>query len=220
MRPGVKTLAEVLREQGYRTAAVLTNPWVSKNSGLHRGFDEVHQEVMKPAERVNQVARELISSDDPRPLFLYLHYMDVHGPYGLLVSKPIEDLGPASASPARAMSAEELQAIPKYLRIEGTKKLGDFIDAYDQGIRSWDRSFGEFMEFVDTEGRLRDAIVAVIADHGEELLDHGGWSHGGSLYQEQLFVPWIMRVPGSEARRVTVPVSLPTWDRPFSSWPA
>jgi arylsulfatase A-like enzyme len=208
MRPGVTTLAEALQERGYRTAAVLTNPWVSEGSGLHRGFEEVRNEVMKSAEVVNRSARELMDSEDPRPLFLYLHYMDVHGPYGLLVSGPSEELGPTPASDRRAMSAEEIEALPNYLRIEGATELGDYVRAYDRGIRSWDRAFGELIAYTDVDPRLREAVVAVIADHGEELLDHGGWSHGGSLYQEQLFVPWIMRVPGIEGRRVREAVSL------------
>ena len=43
---------------------------------------------------------------------------------------------------------------------------------------------------------LADTLVVLTADHGEELLDHGGWKHGQTLYEEQIHVPLIVRWDG------------------------
>ena len=49
-------------------------------------------------------------------------------------------------------------------------------------------------------GIMEDAIVAVTSDHGEEFLDHGGKTHGKTLYQEVVQVPLLMRWPGLPSR--------------------
>ena len=41
-----------------------------------------------------------------------------------------------------------------------------------------------------------ESLVILAADHGEELFEHGGWDHGPTLYQHQLWVPLILRPPG------------------------
>jgi hypothetical protein len=47
--------------------------------------------------------------------------------------------------------------------------------------------------------------VVVTADHGEELFDHGSFFHGGSLYDEMLHVPLIVRMPGGAHAGAVVP---------------
>jgi arylsulfatase A-like enzyme len=74
MREGLSTLAETFREAGYRTAAVVTNPWVNTaGHGLQRGFDFYVGDVDKTADEIHELARTILEEDDPRPLFLYLH---------------------------------------------------------------------------------------------------------------------------------------------------
>lgn len=84
------TLAEVLRAAGYRTYAVQTNGWLHQSFGLQQGFERYAfpvggaAEIQGPsvwahADRVYGEARRIIDAHDPdEPLFLYLHFMDVH----------------------------------------------------------------------------------------------------------------------------------------------
>ena len=111
-------------------------------------------------------------------------------------------LGPLAKRSRRAMTPAEMRGIPKYLRIPDLRRLGGYIDAYDRGIRSWDRSFGEFMRWLDETERLEDTIVVIVSDHGEEFVEHGGWNHGMTVFEEQIYVPWILRIPGEAARRI------------------
>jgi hypothetical protein len=146
LRPGVKTLAEVLRSEGYRTRAIVTNPWVVRGEhGFERGFEEYYEIHTAPAAVVNNRARGLIAGEDERPLFLYLHYYDPHGPYNRHGNLSPAVLGPLAAALDRPLSEAELGTRPSYLQTEGLERLGDFIDAYDLGVYAWDREFGKWI---------------------------------------------------------------------------
>jgi len=81
------------------------------------------------------------------------------------------------------------------------------LDRYDGEIRNADRAIGRLVQ--EARKRLgREVIVVLSADHGEELRDHGGISHGSKLYEEQIRVPLIVDVPGLEPGRVAQPVEL------------
>ncbi len=82
----------------------------------------------------------------------------------------------------------------------------DDSDRYDCEIHTVDRAVGELLKYLDES--YPDAIIIVSADHGEEFGDHGGKYHGTTLYDEQVRVPLIIRVPGVEHHVVREPVSL------------
>jgi arylsulfatase A-like enzyme len=44
-------------------------------------------------------------------------------------------------------------------------------------------------------GLYDKSVVALVADHGEEFQEHGGWWHGTTLYEEQLRVPLVIKRP-------------------------
>jgi len=74
-----------------------------------------------------------------------------------------------------------------------------------------DRALGSLLAALKADGLLEDAVVLVTADHGEELHDHGHWSHGYTLHREVLHVPLILSAPdldGRGGRVVRTPVSL------------
>jgi arylsulfatase A-like enzyme len=79
LRSDVPVLATALRNAGYRTVALYANPWLKPGSGLDRGFDQ-YTFVRRPGHRISEQAVQLLAGAD-RPLFLYLHYLDPHGPY-------------------------------------------------------------------------------------------------------------------------------------------
>lgn len=209
LRPGLATLAEGLQAAGYRTAAIITNPWLKGRAhGLQRGFE--HYEVLTgiDAREVHAQATKLLRAEDARPLFLYLHYMGPHGPYHRHPVLGREVLGPLPERYDRPLTAAEQAALPGYLRLDGPQELGTYVDRYDAAIHAWDQAFGEWMARLEARAPERAPIVCVIADHGEEFVEHGGWNHGETLYAEQLSVPWILRLPGRAPGRVDAPVSL------------
>ena len=81
LNEGIPTLAETLREAGYETAAFYTNAWLVPETGLGRGFEH-YTRVEDDAKRITSQALDFMRRRErTRPLFLYLHFMDVHGPY-------------------------------------------------------------------------------------------------------------------------------------------
>jgi arylsulfatase A-like enzyme len=204
LRPEVTTLAEQFAGQGYRTVAIITNPWViTERFGLARGFEEYIPLIRENAPAVHELAREVIVRDDPRPLFLYLHYMDPHGPYNRHPDTDPTGLGPLPARLQRKLTPKENRSLPNYLRLPGKQDLGSYIQAYDRAIYGWDESFGAWIRWLDARNPNPAPVVAVIADHGEEFTERGSWSHGTTLYEEQLSVPWLLRLPDRSPTRVS-----------------
>ncbi|MDD5306841.1 MAG: sulfatase-like hydrolase/transferase [Deltaproteobacteria bacterium] len=80
------------------------------------------------------------------------------------------------------------------------------VDRYDCEISRVDKALGRLLPYLDEA--FPEAIVIGLADHGEEFGDHGGRYHGTTLYDEQVRVPLMIRVPGIEPRVVHEPVSL------------
>ena len=173
------------------------------------------------ADSVNTFVRQEISVDDPRPLFLWAHYFDVHAPYVGHPKRgkepPIPDI-PEPVPPPQADQPARRVPNPEY--IAGLETIGDYLRTYDRGVRSWDRSFGELVEWLTARNAFANTISIVISDHGEAFAEHGRWSHGFALYQEMLGVVWIMRSPTLRPARIDTPVSLVTSCRPSRASPS
>jgi choline-sulfatase len=67
---------------------------------------------------------------------------------------------------------------------------------YDGEIASVDAQVGRLLEFLEKRGLSKRSVVAVIADHGEALGEHGELTHGLLLYEPTLRVPLIVKAPG------------------------
>lgn len=209
MRPGIETLAMWLRDAGYATGAVVANPWVNNDKhGLRAGFESFVNMNLGKAPALDRAARLFAEKNQDRPVFLYLHYMDVHGPYEPAQKADLEALGPPGRGADRVLTASERTSWPSYLG-PPENTLGETIDDYDTGIRRWDMAFARLVAWIESREGRPEPVILVVSDHGEEFLDHGGWNHGVTLFEEQIAVPWIMRIPGlPPGRRAHGPVSL------------
>jgi choline-sulfatase len=74
---------------------------------------------------------------------------------------------------------------------------------YDGEIAGVDRLIGRLVQAAGA-----DAVVAIAADHGEALGDHGEETHGMFLYDAELHVPLVVRTPGARGARVSARVRL------------
>ena len=66
---------------------------------------------------------------------------------------------------------------------------------YAGEVSAADAALGRAIERLRAAGRLDRTIVVVTSDHGEEFHEHGGWTHGQSLYEELVRVPLVIRGP-------------------------
>lgn len=229
------TLAEVLRSAGWRTSAFADNPFVSPEFGFAQGFDAFTGRHPSPlargtlllkaasqvrlrvaggaaysfgpgvdlgARRVMGEAVEFLLAGGDRPSFAYAHLIEPHYPYapppphdgGRRVDPPHSSgILPFDTFPG--MSAEDLQAMR-------WNYAGEVKAAFEAIRGALDR--------LRKAGRLDRTLVVITSDHGEEFHEHGGWTHGQSLYEELVRVPLILRRPGAEGwgRQVDAPVSL------------
>ena len=79
---------------------------------------------------------------------------------------------------------------------------------YDAEIAYADAVIERLLDDLQVRGLFERALIVYSADHGEQFRDHGGWLHGGTLYEEEIHVPLAIRVPGTRPGRVKTPVSL------------
>ncbi|MCC7142673.1 MAG: sulfatase-like hydrolase/transferase [Candidatus Eisenbacteria bacterium] len=84
--------------------------------------------------------------------------------------------------------------------------------AYDQEIAADDAAVGGLIEELKRLGRWENTVIAVLADHGEGLGDHGEAEHGIFLYQETTRIPWVIRAPKLGARGLVVETVVSTTD--------
>jgi len=175
---GVATLAELLRDAGYRTVGVSANfVHVSRNSGLARGFDHFWAEPIQDeraeqaplyrlgdlplraptASELNERVAELLPTAAGTPVFLYVHYMDAH-------------------------DYQERR------------------DAYAEGVMKVDVGVGELLATLETQGLIDGSVVILSSDHGERIgeehLLEGRLEHFGEpSFEEVLRVPLIIAPP-------------------------
>jgi arylsulfatase A-like enzyme len=203
--PGVPTLPEILRAEGYRTIGLAHNAQLDGSLGFSRGFDAFRADAGTGDEILERL-RELDPFRDGSRVFLYLHYLEPHWPYHGDVTRRAE-ADAAGRFPFHRFRAPQWKELKRALR-DGTTELGPdetrFLRrVYRLAAEEADRAVGRCLEWLDRQGALRDSVVVVTADHGEELLDHGLIGHGQSLYEELVRVPLLLWA-GSRVSRGTV----------------
>ena len=81
------------------------------------------------------------------------------------------------------------------------------IDRYHELCLGFDDAFGRLLEHLKKRNLYDNTIIAGVADHGEALGEHNQFCHGGSLYEENVRVPLIIRMPGVAPRVIHEPVT-------------
>jgi len=213
--PTVPTLAELLQRSGYSTATVsasvvvrATPSEVNGRGGFDAGFDLFDESCEnRRAPCVNKQAVKFIDAL-PEPFFLYLHYLEPHGPYRpprwhnphFVVERP-EKLWVAKG---------DLQRVYRRFFDGDTsvvieeKDLAHLRDLYDEEIRFFDEQFEELVGELNARDLLGRTIVLLVSDHGEVLGEQDAlWGHCRSLaYETVVHTPLIAWLPeGPSGRR-------------------
>jgi arylsulfatase A-like enzyme len=214
---GVPLLAERLGRRGYQTAAFVTNPELTAARGYARGFDAYALlDDDGGVEPVRAVERWAAKADWSRPTFVWIHFIDPHGPYtpppSYLALFADDEI--ARADPRRLPLRYEplegfpesyvLGAVPRYQQIEGEDRVAAYVSRYDAEIRYLDDRFGRLETLLRDRGVWDAAVVVFLSDHGEGLGAHDYFfEHGWFADEGGLRVPLLVKVPGQrEGRRV------------------
>lgn len=191
-----QTMAESLRDRGYRTAAAIASYPLQARFGIGQGFElfddhitASHEDLFgqkvfpksrlyfdeRQAGDVNEAIWPWLEEHHEEPFFLWLHYFDAHQP---------------------------LEPPPPYDQIFAH-------DPYRGEIAYADESIGTVLQRLDDLGVRERTLVIVTADHGEGLGEHREATHSMLLYQSTLHVPLIIAAPqGVAGGRVEERVSL------------
>lgn len=222
-------LAEVLRRNGYVTLGATTNVWAGRASGFDTGFSEfVELDTSRHNELGGGIRKRLRwdldalrghSDDGARqatsvishwlgdvrsdPFFLFANLVECHSPY----LPPRTYLGGASML-TRLRAAHDAQ---RYLTFDGITRACLGIDPIPEAsLKRMRRLYAASLRYLDdwiagllrslSERRLDDStLVIVCSDHGENLGEGGFITHGLSLDDRLLRVPFIAAGPGAEA---------------------
>jgi arylsulfatase A-like enzyme len=226
------TIAEAFARRGYHTAAFSANWWLfARRLGFGRGFmhfedfNSVSSAVAQTnlGQRIRNVllkispaiaplgrpdgasiTRDMLHWIDyhPGPFFIAANYMDVHEPY----TPPLECLH--QFSKLKRPRAQVFLGNPRMNKLS-PEEVADEMDAYDASIRCMDSEFASLVHGLEQRGLMRNTIVVLTSDHGDEFNEHGLMSHSTTLYRELIHVPLIMVGPG------IAPAGIPV-DRPVS----
>ncbi|MBM4269597.1 MAG: DUF1501 domain-containing protein [Deltaproteobacteria bacterium] len=229
-----ETLAEVLGRAGYVTGAVVANANLARVFSFDQGFDRFVESWLAEFEKqtgsgkfenraglVKRYTNATIVTDQgialldelarDEPFFLWLHYIDPHGPY---VPPPeYADLF-RGEYPAEIVPEDDL---PRYQRQkrgetgETIRNLSFYVAQYDREIRYFDDQLARLLADLERRGLRDDTLVVLTADHGESLVEDGYFlEHGRGPYQPTAHVPLIFVLPGRvpSGRVVEEPVGL------------
>jgi len=192
----VTTLAEVLRDAGYRTAAVVDGGQLSPAWGLDQGFESYEVRQMEGFRSILPLALDKLKQLEDEKFFLFVHTYDVHTPY----TPTQEDMQrffhnyrgglrtPIGDPVAVGLSRRELPADSNDIR---------FVEAaYDAGISWTDGQVGRLLAGISELGLDANTIVVITSDHGEAFGEHEWVAlHLYSLFEELLHVPLVVRLP-------------------------
>jgi arylsulfatase len=217
----VPTLASVLREHGWRTAAVVSNFVLRDASGLAGGFDVYddtfpsREQTRRWPERVGPATTdaalatlESCADGSGTPCFLWVHYQDPHGPYTPPPDRRERQLERERQRPGadRQLPVNEDHSgrggIPKYQYLEGRRDVAFYRAGYAAEVAEADAAIGRLLEAVQRRFPPDRSIVVFLADHGEGLGEHDFWfAHGELLIEPLVRVPLMLRLPGTAPGR-------------------
>ncbi len=156
---------------------------------------------------VPDVHEWLESTRDPdRPFCAYVHVMDPHYPYrapkpfaGTWDKSDLEfNLDGPTCDGYRTGERDLSHVTPEMIQ--------KIIDIYDEELLYADHYIGGLIE--EVRAKYPNTVVVLVGDHGEEFLEHGGWGHASTLYEELVHVPLVIWAPDLAPTRVPGQVPL------------
>ena len=187
-------LPEILRQHGYRTGFITTNPNVGSFFGFDQGWDTL-QELYQRTQKGHVLGRELITDSETvtqeaidwidtveRPFFLMILAVDPHWPY----------------RPSERFDRYTHGSTQEHEKVRGL---------YYGEVAANDDSFGKLVAYLRNRNLYDETTTVFTSDHGEEFWEHGKRGHGKSLYEESLRVPLIIHSSSmAKGERIDRPV--------------
>jgi arylsulfatase A-like enzyme len=216
----VPSLARWLGDTGYHTLGISQSHVASDRFGIDTGFERffLDNQLHSPRLLSQDVRRVLLFQllrlgGSRRPMFVYIHTVAPHAPYTppakhrRFAEKAPGSL-PAEMYDPGTFMAEDLGGDPR--------EVAHLRALYDGEVAYADGELGRLLAMLRYFDLYDDSLIVLLSDHGEEFGEHGGFSHGRTVYEELLRVPLIVKYPRSRwagrvvSRRVSTVDLVPT----------
>jgi arylsulfatase A-like enzyme len=214
------TLAEILRDAGYDTRAVVANRLCHRNSGLARGFDDYlywdQSELVRASgyyetyfyyleNRIFEKRNTRVGVKDDHTTVITDHLVRILNEKRrrplFLWTHYLDPHCPYSPPP-EYVAPEDRRLIDRFAH--GDRTRADVLERmYDGEIRYVDDELGRVFAAIP-----ENALVVISSDHGEEFWEHGRYDHGKTLYEESIRVPLVVRYPEGVGGVSDAPVGL------------
>ena len=197
--PQVRTLAEILRDSGLRTAAFVNQPGLNSFDGFLQGFDDWFRPVDVHSVKRHDPNVALPEQEWPQYL-MYAHRID-----NLLI-KAFGRWLESTAEEGIFVWLHLLTPHDPYLefprRADAPPPPESLSDQYDEEVRVADRMVGDIMRIIEDRIGFERAKIIFTSDHGEGFGEHGMDEHGHTLHREVTHVPLIVVSSDLPAGRV------------------
>jgi arylsulfatase A-like enzyme len=216
-------VAELFRQAGFATAAVIASFPLAARFGYARGFDEFTEEFSRrfkkkkdvwegewvipqgefftPGEAITDRAIEALSSTRAARQFFWFHYFDPHSPWGSSRGGELLKTEILSRAQAGGDGVSEL--------LERARR------GYAADVAYLDGALDRLLQRLARDAEKFETHVLVVADHGESFGEGGSLGHGNRLNEEQIHVPAFILSPkitpgirGDVAGSIDVPRTL------------
>ncbi len=190
------TIAEMLLLNNFATAMICGNTYLgNEKSGFEQGMEGLWYHLSAtPSDSVAR-AKDFIEREMDRDFFLFLHFMDPHGPYD-----PPENFIESLCDPDYEGQYKDVFDNGRDWQVLSTPPPEHEINRarclYDAEVADIDQAVGELFSYLEENEMLENTLIIFAADHGEEFFEHGQFEHGQSLYEEMVHMPLMVWGPG------------------------
>ena len=182
------TLPRLLASEGYEIGNFSFFSQISYFRNL--GLGEAEQ-GLNHATVADSFGRWLGGLPPDRRFFAWVHLLETHLPYGASGYRARE----ASVDGSSGLVEAQVNAVVPIGSVDfepGDRRR--LIELYDRDVSEMDRALGRVLSALEEHRRLETTLIVFVADHGEELLEHGWIGHASTAIEAKL-TPEIMRVP-------------------------
>ncbi len=188
------TLAEILKEKGYATAAFIASKVLEREHNYSQGFDvysggEVFE---RRADVVRKDFLDWLEANSGKKFFSWVHFYDAHCPYYAPDKFREEFRGGYEGELNTAWKCDKAQ----YSRMNLSDDDIEYIKSmYEAEIAYIDSNIKKILDAIDDKGLLKDTVIVITADHGESLYEEGKFGHDRCLKDYEINVPLIVYYP-------------------------
>jgi len=206
------TLAEVLREQGYYTSAIIGSVVLDRSRKFNRGFveyndtfsgsfseerkvvsDPENEIIFRYGEVTSSLATKWLKDNTSRKFFLFLHYWDTHIPFfppkKFLREELLDYKGKFNGSVEQVEKFNAGQMQLDEADLEYVRGL------YEGGVKNIDAGVGGILQTLGDLGIRDKTLIIFTSDHGCNLGEHNFIGNARLLYENDLLVPLILSGP-------------------------